>query len=135
MIALIALTFINCTYAQFKLEITPSDSKYAKMQIDCEDQADCDKKLLKWIEKQQFFKGVWSDEQVGSLISKQELDLEGQETTVYFQPSNFSATINYITQELADKEAKKLAKQALRDKLNKEKKDLTLKEINELLRD
>ena len=132
-IALIALTFLNCTFAQMKLEINPSDSKYAKMQIDCDDQADCDSKLLKWIEKQKFFNGDWNKDPIGSIVSKTEVDLEGNEKTYYFHPLNFSVNQVDISQGLADREAKKLAKKNLRDKINSGQ-DLSLKEINDLLR-
>ena len=107
-IALIALTFLNCTFAQMKLEINPSDSKYAKMQIDCDDQADCDSKLLKWIKKQKFFKGEWKLDPVGGIVSKQELDFEsGTPIDHYFHPENFSITLKDITAELATEKAKK----------------------------
>jgi hypothetical protein len=128
-IALIALTFLNCTFAQFKVEITPSDSKYAKMQIKCVDQTDCDAKLLSWIEKQKFFKGEWKETQEGSIVSKTYTEYEsqdtgetqvvtdidtGEETTVpvyeqvevqvtkYFHPSNFSIEQKDISAELAE---------------------------------
>lgn len=122
-IAPIALTFLNCTricttillflftltaHAQMKLEIVPNDSKYAKMQIDCDDQADCDSKLLKWIEKQKFFKGEWKLDPVGGIVSKQELDFEsGTPIDHYFHPENFSITLKDITAELATEKAKK----------------------------
>lgn len=133
-IALIALTFLNCTFAQMKLEITPSDSKYAKMQIDCLDQVECDDKLLKWIEKQKFFKGEWKEDPVGGIVSKVELDENNTEKTYYFHPVNYSITQTDISAELAEQESKKLAKKNLKDKLNSGS-DLTLKEINDLLRD
>lgn len=110
-IAPIALLLFNCTvaHAQLKLEITPSDSKYAKMQIDCEDQTDCDAKLLKWIEKQKFFKGEWKLDAIGGIVSKVDIDLEtNSELIYYFHPANFSIIQEDISQELADKEAKKI---------------------------
>ena len=60
-------------------------------------------------------------------------DLEGNEITQYFKPNNFSVKIEDHTEEENKKKAKLEAKKSLRDKL-KEGKDLTLKEINELLR-
>lgn len=106
--ALIALTFLNCTFAQMKLEITPSDSKYAKMQIDCVNLVDCDDKLLKWIEKQKFFKGAWSSEQADSIVSKKQFDIATDaEIDVYFKPDNFSITLTDMSAEIADGKAKK----------------------------
>ena len=115
-IASIALLTLNCTiaHAQFKLEITPSDSKYAKMQIDCADQAECDSKLLDWINKQKFFKGVWNDDAIGSIVSKQEIDLEENEVTKYFHPSNFSIEQKDISAELAEQ----ALEQAIQQKIN-----------------
>ena len=142
-IAPIALLILNCTiaHAQMKLEITPSDSKYAKMQIDCDDQADCDSKLLTWIEKQKFFKGVWNDDAIGSIVSKTYTEYEsqdtgetqvvtdidtGKETTVpvykqvevqvtkYFHPSNFSIEQKDISAELAEQ----ALEQAIQKKIN-----------------
>ena len=115
-IAPIALLILNCTiaHAQMKLEITPSDSKYAKMQVDCDDQADCDDKLLKWIENQKFFKGEWKLDAIGSIVSKQEIDLEENEVTKYFHPSNFSIEQKDISAELAEQ----ALQQAIQKKIN-----------------
>ena len=115
-IAPIALLTLNCTiaHAQMKLEITPSDSKYAKMQIDCNDQADCDDKLLKWIVNQKFFKGEWKLDAIGSIVSKQEIDLEENEVTKYFHPSNFSIEQKDISAELAEQ----ALEQAIQKKIN-----------------
>lgn len=115
-IAPIALLTLNCTiaHAQMKLEITPSDSKYAKMQVDCDDQADCDDKLLKWIENQKFFKGEWKLDAIGSIVSKQEIDLEENEVTKYFHPSNFSIEQKDISAELAEQ----ALEQAIQKKIN-----------------
>lgn len=130
LIALIALTFINCTFAAFKLEINPNDQKYAKMQIDCEDQSKCDEKLIIWINKQEFFKGEWKDDAIGSIVSKTYTEFEsqdtgetqvitdvetGEETTVpvyeqvevqitkYFHPSNFTVNLVDTTEEEAER--------------------------------
>lgn len=103
LIALIALTFINCTFAAFKLEIIPSDSKYAKMQIDCEDQSKCDEKLITWINKQEFFKGEWKDDAIGSIVSRQDETMEGELITKYFHPSNFTVNLVDTTEEEAEK--------------------------------
>ena len=107
-------TLANKALAQFKLEILPSDSKYAKMQIDCADQAECDSKLLDWINKQKFFKGSWNDDAIGSIVSKQEIDLEENEVTKYFHPSNFSIEQKDISAELAEQ----ALEQAIQQKIN-----------------
>jgi hypothetical protein len=72
------------------------------MSIDCQDQAKCDEKLVKWIDKQKFFKGEWSDNQTDSIVSRTESDLEGNSVTKYFKPSNFSVNLVDITEQLAD---------------------------------
>jgi hypothetical protein len=107
-ILLYALTGI--THAQYKLEINPSDSKYAKMSLNCENTLKCDEKLIKWIDNQKFFKGEWKETQEGSIVSKTEQDFEGNDVVKYFVPSNFTATVEDITQELADKAAAKEAR-------------------------
>ena len=96
------LLFTFSAHAQLKLEITPSDSKYAKMSIDCEDQSKCDEKLIKWIDKQKFFKGEWSDNQADSIVSKVESDLSGNSVTKYFKPSNFSVNLVDMSVEIAE---------------------------------
>lgn len=108
-IAPIALLTLNCTiaHAQMKLEITPSDSKYAKMQVDCDDQADCDDKLLKWIEKQKFFKGEWKEDAIGSIVTKVTQNMDNENITLHFHPSNFSVQLEDISAELAAEKAKK----------------------------
>lgn len=105
-IALIALTLfvIGTAYAQMKLEITPSDSKYAKMSIDCSEQADCDEKLVKWIDKQKFFKGEYKDSQEGSIVSKTTSDeLSGESKVEHFHASNFSVNLVDMSVEIAEK--------------------------------
>ena len=103
--------------AQMKLEITPSDSKYAKMSIDCEDQSKCDEKLVKWIDKQKFFKGKWKDKKKDSIASRVEESELGANVTRYFHPSNFTVQLVDMTAVIADKEAKKAAKKAKRKAL------------------
>lgn len=104
-IAPIALLLLNCTiaHAKFKLEITPTDSKYAKMQIDCADQTECDSKLLTWIQKQEFFKGEWKSDAIGSIVSKTETDMENNESTLYFHPTNFSVNLVDTSAEEAER--------------------------------
>lgn len=138
-IILLLITFN--TYAQYKVNINPSDSKYAKMQIDCADQAECDSKLLDWINKQQFFKGVWNDDAIGSIVSKTYTEFEsqdtgetqvvtdidtGEETTVpvyeqvevqvtkYFHPSNFSIEQKDISAELAEQALEQAIEQKIK---------------------
>lgn len=129
LIGIILLTLTVTANAQYKLEINPSDSKYAKMSIDCEDQSKCDEKLIKWIDNQKFFKGEWKETQEGSIVSKTYTEYEsqdtgetqvvadidtGEETTVpvyeqvevqvtkYFHPLNFSIEQKDISAELAE---------------------------------
>ena len=83
-------TVANIAHASLRLQITPTDSKYASMQLNGGTQEKLDKKLLKWIKRQRFFKGEWNTTQENSIISKTTEDIEGQEITQYFHPSNFS---------------------------------------------
>ena len=111
------LLFTFSVHAQLKLEITPGDSKYAKMSIDCSDQSDCDSKLVKWIDKQKFFKGKWKDKKKDSIASRVEESELGANVTRYFHPSNFTVQLVDMTAVIADKEAKKAAKKAKRKAL------------------
>ena len=111
-IILLLITFN--TYAQYKVSINPSDSKYAKMQINCADQAECDSKLLDWINKQKFFKGVWNDDAIGSIVSRQEIDLDENEVTKYFHPSNFSIEQKDISAELAEQALEQAIEQKIK---------------------
>lgn len=91
------------TFAAYKLQINPNDSKYAKMQIECSDQSECDSKLLSWIQKQEFFKGEWKEDAIGSIVSKVETDMENNEKTLYFHPSNFSVNLVDTSAEEAER--------------------------------
>jgi len=101
------------TFAAYKLQINPNDSKYAKMQIECSDQSECDSKLISWIQKQEFFKGEWKEDAIGSIVSKTETDLENNEKTLYFHPSNFS--VNLV--DTSAEEAEQALEQAIAKKI------------------
>jgi hypothetical protein len=111
------LLFTFSAHAQLKLEITPSDSKYAKMSIECEDQSKCDEKLVKWIDKQRFFKGEWKSEQEGSIVSRVTQNMDGANVTLHFHPANFTVQLRDMTDELAAKEAERVAKKAKRQRI------------------
>lgn len=101
------------TFAAYKLQINPNDTKYAKMQIECADQSECDSKLLTWIQKQEFFKGEWKEDAIGSIVSKTETDMENNEKTLYFHPGNFS--VNLV--DTSAEEAEKALEQAIAKKI------------------
>lgn len=120
LILIALLTFFtgaNKAQAQMKLKISPSDSKYAKMSIDCQDEAKCDKKLVSWIDKATFFKGEWKAEEEGSIVSKTSKNMENENVTLHFHPSNFSVQLVDMTAEIAEREAAKAAKKAKRQAL------------------
>ena len=117
-IILLLITFN--TYAQYKVEINPSDSKYAKMQIDCADQAECDSKLLDWINKQQFFKGVWNDDATGSVLTETRQNEENENVTQHFHPANFSVELVDMREQIAAEQAAKEEKKAKRQLLKAE---------------
>ncbi len=100
-------------YATLQLQIVPNDSKYAQMQLNGGTQEELDTKLLKWIDKQKFFKGEWQSEQDDTIVSKIETDIEGNESTKYFKPINFSVNLVDTTEQLAEQALDK----AIADKL------------------
>lgn len=106
------LTFLSQANAQYKLEITMSDSKYAKMQIVKDTEQEAKDKLVNLVDKKKYLEGEWKSEQ--SDLSKTILNPDGNETTIYYHPTNFTYTITDISQEVADKEAKKQAKKQLK---------------------
>lgn len=106
------LIFLSQANAQYKLEITMSDSKYAKMQIIKDTEQEVKDKLANLVEKKKYLEGEWKSEQ--SDLSKTILNPDGNETIVYYHPTNFSYTITDITQEITKKEAEKQAKEQLK---------------------
>jgi hypothetical protein len=131
---LLLLLSFNIFADHFIVKIKPNNPKHGELSIDAESQEDAKEKLVKWVERQKVYKGVWSESQEGSIAERVTQDLEGNEITQYFKPNNFSVKIEDHTEEKNARKAKEAEKQALKDKL-KEGKDLTLKEINELLRE
>jgi len=129
---LLLLLTLNA-YAQFKVVITSDNPKHGKMFIEAETEEKAKQKLVKWIERQKVYKGVWSESQDGSIVERVIQDLEGNEITQYFKPNNFSVKIEDRTEEENAKKAKEAEKQALKDKLKNN--DLSLPEMNKLLRE
>lgn len=126
-------TLTNKATASLRLQIIPNDSKYAQMQLNGDTQEELDTKLVKWINKQKFFKGEWLADQTNTIASKIEVDMEGTSSTLYFKPNNFTVNVVDTSIEEAEQETKKSKKKNLKDKLKT--KDLSLKEINDLLRE
>jgi hypothetical protein len=83
------------------------------MQLNGGTQEELDTKLLKWIDKQKFFKGEWQSEQDDTIVSKIETGIEGNESTKYFKPINFSVNLVDTTEQLAEQALDK----AIADKL------------------
>jgi hypothetical protein len=79
---LLLLLTLNA-YAQFKVIITPDNPKHGELSIDAESQEDAQQKLIKWIDRQKVYKGVWSESQDGSIVERVIQDLEGNEITQY----------------------------------------------------
>lgn len=139
---LLLLLFTFSAHAQFKLEITMSDSKYAKREIVKDTKEELIERFIKVENKFNIAKGEWK-ESPESEISKEETyldsvdtgetrvitNIDGEEETVpifesvektrtlYYHPINFSVAITDITQELADKETERLAAKAARQEL------------------
>lgn len=108
LITIIFLLLSVNTYAQFKVEITPSDSKLAKMQIEAQTLNKAIKKLKKVVKRSSWLKHEIKDTESGYIFSETETDLEGNEVIKYYHPVNFSVNLVDITQELADKETQRL---------------------------
>lgn len=120
-------------FAEYKVVITPDNSKHGKLLMEAQSQDEAKEKLIKWVDRQKVYKSEWGSYQPNG-ISKQLYDLEGNPLkTVYLKPLDYSFEIVDITEEVKaqkDKEEKiKNLKTNLKDK------DLNLKEINELLRE
>lgn len=98
------LLFFLCfnTYAQFKVEITPSDSKYAKKGFKCVDVNECQSKLVDWLGKDSIFSGSWGLEQEGSIAQKDFVQADNSVVTLYYVPTNFTVATIDISAELAD---------------------------------
>lgn len=124
LISIIILLLSVNAHASLRLQITPTDSKYASMQLNGDTQEQLDKKLLKWIKRQRFFKGEWNTTQENSIISKTTEDIDGQEITQYFHPSNFSVQLTDRTQEIADEQAAQLAEKTERQALKQMKQNI-----------
>lgn len=101
-IILIYTIFSINAYAQYKVEITPSNITYAKMQLDCTNVQDCDEKILLWVEKQKSFTGEWNESSENSIASKVEQDLEGNSITKYYHSNDFTVSKIDISSQLQD---------------------------------
>lgn len=130
---LLLLLSFNIFADHFIVKIKPDNPKHGELSIDAESQEDAKQKLVKWIERQKVYKGAWSLNQDGAIAQRVIQDLEGNETTQYFKPSNFSVEIQDHTEEENEKKAKEAERQALKDKLKDN--DLSLTELNKLMRD
>ena len=123
---LIALLFINTAYAQHVLTIDRSGSGYASSQIEKETKELACEKLIKVVEKRKWLKGSWDLIELGSECSRAK---QNDETTIvedvaeflgftgeleYYHPENFSIIYEDKTQEIADKEAKRVERKAKR---------------------
>ena len=129
---LLLLLSFNIFADHFIVKIKPNNPKHGELSIDAESQEDAKQKLVKWIDRQKVYKGVWSESQEGSIVERVIQDLEGNEITQYFKPNDFSVKIEDHTEEENARKAKEAQKQALKDKLKNN--DLSLPELNKLMR-
>lgn len=95
-------------FAQYKIEINPNNQNEAKMRINCQNQSDCDSKLLDWIEKQNYYKGDWNNDVLGSIASKEIENFEGNTEIVYFHPENFSINQVDISSEIQERQIEQI---------------------------
>lgn len=98
-------------YAQFKIEIIPSNDEHAKMQLDAETSELVNEQLVKWIERQKTYKGEWVDKKKDTIAEKEITDLEGKKLKLYYKPIDFSVNVvdetEKVNAEKAEKEERK----------------------------
>ena len=128
LIILIALLLTFNLQAQTLVTIKPNDSKLASMQLEEPTLNKAIKKLKKIVLKSSWLKGSWSDNQEGSIFSRDSIDKDPEAETIeeYFIPSNFSIIVEDITDK---KTAEELEKKAKKDEIKDIKK--MIKNINE----
>jgi hypothetical protein len=161
LIILTLLISLNCL-AQHKVVITKENE--ATLQFEEPTLNKAVKRLKKIILSKRRFKGEWSLEESGNIFKREKtrsvatgiiredevLNIEtGLNETItvpeyeeetyfeYYKPSNFSISIEDITQELLDKKTKRELKAKNKKELKEllEVQDLDLKQINKLLRE
>jgi hypothetical protein len=142
---LVLLLFINTAYAQHVLTIDRTGTGHASSQIEKETKELVCEKLIKVLDKKKWLKVTWNLIELGSECSRpkkledpslldEALEFVGLSGELeYLHADNFNIVYEDKTEEITEQETKKLAKKNLKDKLKN--KDLTLKEINELLRE
>jgi len=141
--AIILLLLSVTAHAQLIAKIDLADPKFADMQIEAKDQAALDKRLIKFLEHPnrrghvKWIAGITEPDHKPAKLAnapcKTEVDMEGETRVLCPHTDAFTVTIEDITAEVEAKKAKNGKKDKLKKKLKKGK-DLTLKEINELLR-
>ena len=131
-IFLTILLFSNLSLASFRARIIPHDTKIARSFLSCETKKKCRKEVKKWFKRQSYLKGKWTDVEGYSIAEKTITDVEGNEITKYLHPIDFDVKIKDMKEENDAQEVKNNKRKALIEKLKK--KDLNLKQINELLR-
>jgi len=146
-ILVISLLYTISGIAQMKVEIIPTDSNYAKMQLDCTNVQDCDAKLLAWIDKQKSFVGTWNDTKKDHLVKRVETNLENENVTKYYHPLDFSVNIIDETEKVAkekkDREDKKALRKSMKSQSLKKKSNESVDEwrsrvadaLDEILKD
>ena len=110
-------------YAQFKIEIIPSNDQHAKMQLDAESEELVKEELAKWIERQKTYKGEWSDKKKDSIAEKEITDLEGKKVKLYYKPIDFSVNLVDETEKI---NAEKAEKEERKNEIKQLKKDIRL---------
>ena len=131
---LILLFLISFTaMAQTKVSIIPNDSKLASMSFEKDNLVDAKKHLKKLVRKSQWLKGGYQDDNTDTIFQRESMDITtGEPKIEYFMPTNFSILVEDVTAKKLEEKTKKDKMDDLREKLKT--KDLTLKELNELMR-
>jgi len=125
LITLILLTLTFNSYAMTRIEIIPSNKKFAPMQFEEETLTKAIKRLKKICKKSQWLKVEKNETKSGHIFSETETDLGTSETIYYYHPKNFTIKITDMTDELnqikLDKQARKAEideLKALKDTIN-----------------
>tara|TARA_R110000868_G_C10972634_1_gene770644 strand:+ start:26904 stop:27338 length:435 start_codon:yes stop_codon:yes gene_type:complete len=124
---LIILLFTFNAYAEFKVEIIPDNTSWAKGGFEKQDEVKAKEHLLKIINKSQWMKTKWN--YVESPISRTKKGMDGIEVTTYMHPKNFTYEIKDMTEEIAAEEAAKAADKAERQELKAMKSDVNASDL------
>lgn len=132
---LLLLTF-NAYAHKYTIDYT-NGKNWASQAIEGESLEDLKSKVDKFLKYNKNLEGEWNEIELNSFANKIEKDIEGNEITMYFHPSNFTFNYEDLTPIKAAQEVKRLRKKNLRDQAlginGKTKKDLNIRQLNEYL--